>query len=393
VETIQADAFYNCSSLASVKLGENVATINPLAFEMCSSLTSITVEEGSKTYSAQDGVLYNQDKTTLVYYPLGSTATEYTVIASTETIGDYAFYNHSNLQSITLPDGLTTIGDNAFNTCFALESVIIPNTVTSIGTNAFNRCTALESVTIGSGVTSIKYDAFSNCSSTNLKKVYIYDVSAWCNISFENASSNPLSYAHNLYLNNELVTDLELPSTVNSIGNYAFDSCTSLTSVSIPESVTSIGLKAFEYCSNLTSITVNANNTVYSSDDGVLFDHDKTTLICCPAGKSGSYIISDKVEKIESYAFYYCSSLTSVTIGSGVTYIAKYAFLGCSNLTSATFTVTSSWSYSGTMTMNSSSGSSSVYTVNENVSASDLANTSTAATYIVNYSSYEWKRS
>jgi hypothetical protein len=144
----------------------------------------------------------------------------------------------------------------------------------------------------------------------------------------------------------------------------------------------------------LTSITVDENNTVYASDGGVLFNYDKTTLIFCPAGKTGSYIISDNVETIESYAFYNCTSLTSVTIGSGVTYIAGNAFSGCSNLTTVKFKVTSGWSYSGTRTMTYDNGTTRVDTVNENVSASDLANTSTAAKYIVRYySGYEWKRS
>lgn len=89
----------------------------------------------------------------------------------------------------------------------------------------------------------------------------IFDITSWCNISFADDYSNPLFYAHNLYLNDHLITDLVIPNTVTNIGNYAFTSCWSLISISIPNSVTSIGNKAFYECSGLTSITIPSSVT------------------------------------------------------------------------------------------------------------------------------------
>ena len=84
--------------------------------------------------------------------------------------------------------------------------------------------------------------AFSGCS--GLASVYITDIEKWCKISFKNDVSNPLYYAHNLYLNNKLVTDFVIPDSITSIGAYAFIGCSGFTSVTIPDGVTSIGASA-----------------------------------------------------------------------------------------------------------------------------------------------------
>ena len=121
-----------------------------------------------------------------------------------------------------------------------------------------------------------------------------------------------------------------------SIGDYAFNYCSGLTSIEIPNSVTSIGNYAFSLCGLLTEINVDENNTVYSSIDGVLFNKSQTELIQYPEGKQGSYTIPNSVTSIGDWAFYKCSSLTSVTIGNSVTSIGESAFEGCSGLTSVT---------------------------------------------------------
>lgn len=140
-------------------------------------------------------------------------------------------------------------------------------TVTTIGARAFNRCTNIKSVTLPSSVTAIEANAF--CSSTNFTEVHISDLSAWCNIEFGNIDSNPLTFAHNLYLNEDSVTQLTIPSDVTEIKDYAFSGCTCITSITIPNSVTSIGDAAFNGCTGITEVYshINTDDLFYISDE------------------------------------------------------------------------------------------------------------------------------
>ena len=135
-------------------------------------------------------------------------------------------------------------------------------------------------------------------------------------------------------------TEIVIPSVhdgkaVTAIAKSAFENCTTLTSIVIPDSVTSIGAKAFYGCEGLTEISVSASNTKYSSENGVLFNKNKTELICYPAGKAdASYSIPSGVTSIGQQAFYNCIDLKSVVIPDSVTVVGYEAFYYCKALQS-----------------------------------------------------------
>ncbi len=234
---------------------------------------------------------------------------------------------------------VTEIGETAFYFCTGLTDVDIPDSVTKIGEKVFFGCTRLKSVTIPDSVTEISNFAF-YCS-TGLTEINV-------------SSDNPLYSSQDGVLFNKdkktLIcypagkenTSYSIPNSVTEIGKYAFYYCTGLTSVNIPDSVTEIGEGAFcfgtsvaDIKASLTDINVSGDNLLYSSQDGVLFNKDKTTLICYPAGKENtSYSIPNSVAVIGNAAFEGCTSLTSVDIPNSVTEIGETAFCVCTSLTS-----------------------------------------------------------
>lgn len=127
---------------------------------------------------------------------------------------------------------------------------------------------------------------------------------------------------------------IKIPSSVTSIGDGAFRDCSGLTHIEIPSSVTNIEKNAFGSCDVLSSINVVSDNSIYSSEDGVLYDKNKRKLICVPAGKNGKFVIPSSVTSIGNYAFMYCRGLTSIEIPSSVTSIENEAFWNCHSLTS-----------------------------------------------------------
>jgi hypothetical protein len=133
------------------------------------------------------------------------------------------------------------------------------------------------------------------------------------------------------------LTSVTIPDSVTNIAPFAFDECTNLTGVAIGANVTGIGLYAFGFCTSMTAITVNTGNSVYSSVDGVLFNHGQTTLIQYPGGKIGAYTIPFSVSIVATQAFTGNYSLISVTIPGSVNNVQGFAFASCTGLTNACF--------------------------------------------------------
>ena len=357
VTEIGVYAFKGCTSLTSITIPNSVTNIGDSTFWGCSSLTAIYVAVDNKNYTSVNGVLFNKDKTALICYPAGKTDKSYNITNSVTSIGDYAFNGCSSLTSVTIPNSVTEIGGSAFVGCASLKSITMPNSVTSIGDMVFYKCSSLTSITIPDSVTSIGDSAFWNC--TSLKSIKIPDgvtsisysafngCTSLTTIDVEIGNNNYTSVNGVLFNKNktELICypsekvdkSYTIPNSVTEISWSAFHDCTSLTNITIPNSVTYIDNFAFSGCTSLTAIDIATDNEYYTSVNGVLFNKDKTELRCYPAGKTDkSYNIPDGVTSIGYYAFYGCTSLTSITIPNGVTSIDWFAFSGCTSLKSIT---------------------------------------------------------
>ena len=202
------------------------------------------------------------------YYVKGlGTCTEANIIIPSKidglpvtSIGNEAFMDCDLIESIVIPNTVKSIGDYAFKGCYSLESIDIPYSVTSVGEYAFADCTEIEEITIPYSLTSFGAWAFDGCE--NLSKVhYTGDIDNWAEIKFYPYNSNPMKYATDLYFDGELVTSVEIPDYISSIGSFAFEGVASLTSVYIPSSVTSIGEMAFLGCFSLQNVTIPSSVT------------------------------------------------------------------------------------------------------------------------------------
>lgn len=227
------------------------------------------------------------------------------IFPSTPTsIDDYAF-RRSTFKTIEIPSSVEKIGSLAFSLSYWLTHIKIPLSVKSIGQNIFEACTSLEDI-----------DVDKNNSYYSSSEGVLFD-KLQTSLMFCPAKK---------------FGDYKIPSTVRTINSISFMNCDQLSSILIPASVTSIGDMAFSRCS--ASITVDANNSAYSSNDGVLYDKIKSKLLFCPPSMKGSFVIPESVFSVEHHAFIGCINITSITIPTSVKTICNGAFSSCEKLES-----------------------------------------------------------
>ncbi len=198
-----------------------------------------------------------------------------------------------------------------------LVSVSLPDGVTAIGARAFADCSELKSITFGKGVKTVGAAAFARCSA--LSVVNITDIGAWCGIAFAAASSNPLYFAHTLYLKNAVVTEINLPDSVTAIADYAFYGCDKLVGVNAGNGALSIGKGAFYGCSSLERVAIGAAETI----------GEEAFADCV---KLDALNLGSKLKSIGGFAFNRCEELVEISFPSTLEDVGENAFAECRKL-------------------------------------------------------------
>lgn len=226
-------------------------------------------------------------------------------------IGEDAFWTCDGVTSVNMPASIATISSFAFKGCSSLKDLVMPEALETIGSYAFSGCTSLTNITFNESVTTIDSYAFQDCSS--LTRINISDIDAWFDISFNNSNSNPLSQAHDLWLNGTKVTEVTIPGDVWKISKYALAG-SSVEKITIGDNISDIGWYAFSECENLKEVVMNCS--VNSLDYGVFYGDKALTTVTLPSS----------LKSIGEYVFQYCTSLKSLTLPEGLTKLGFMAF-------------------------------------------------------------------
>lgn len=209
-------------------------------------------------------------------------------------VGDEAFYNCSNITSLAIEEGVEEIGVKSFGFCKGITKVIVPNSLKIIGTGAFAGC-------------------------SNVERIEIKSLETWCQIEYGGTFGGSSENA-NLYLNNQLITEVQIPTTISEIKANSFFNLQSIKKVTLHSGVTKIGLQAFYQCKNLE--TVNLPSSI-DSIDAQAFDN-------CVSLKAVD--IPSKCKAIGDYAFRNCTLISDITLNEGLEKIGNGAFQNCTSL-------------------------------------------------------------
>ena len=441
ISAIPSAAFYNCSALVSIEIPDSISNIGSEAFRGCASLMSIEIpdsvtsidfcafyecmnlievinhssldltvgsdsygyvayyakevhNEESKFIETEDGFVFYPDEEGYILIGYKGSATEVvlpdSVNESTYSIGAYAFYNRSDITSITIPEGVTAIGTHAFDGCAGLTSIVVPDSVTAIGEAAFAGCSGLTEMTIPfvgasvditddtagewsgetvfgyifgrnsyEGATQIQQDA--RCYVTNGGYYTTYGSDYYIPSNLTKVTVTGGNVNHGAFYNCSMLTEVNLPEGLTAIGESAFYNCSGLTSIVIPEGVTVLGAHAFAYtgltsvlipesvtsmnsqvfygCTGLTEITIPAfdpNGGFYrlgqlfgGNMDGMTEIYQNGSCYYVPSGLTKVTVLGGEIPVC---AFENCSMLGEIVLGAGVTKIGYRSFDGCTML-------------------------------------------------------------
>ena len=367
--SIQSQAFCNCSNLQTIDFPSTLTSIGTVAFRNCTSLRGITLPANLTEIGAW--AFRDCDSITSVNIPKGITSIPNYLPAATSFYTDWrqgeVFYGCDSLKTVTFDEGISVI-PRILNHCPSIEEIVIPDTVTTIETRAFRDCTGLKKVVIPSSVTTIGPIAFMDCRSLSAVQLppNLKTLGAWAfyncdsiteicipahitsipELTFTEAydyMNYPLTIHNEVFRACDNLTkvtfakgiqtiptvlnyctslkEVEIPDTVVTINNSAFENCTSLKKVTFPDSLGKIGSSAFCNCSSLKKVTL--NQTLKTLE----------TKAFANCSSLESIVVPDSLEMISSGVFSGCTSLKSAKLPDGLSAVPTSTFANCTSLT------------------------------------------------------------
>ena len=345
-------SFYGNPSIKEVVIGSGVTFLEGASFSGASALESVTIS-GSLSYSGSYVALLgdfmrafdscpalrefnspqaSSDKRCLVIggklveIALAGVGNEYSIPSGITTLNEEVFRNVA-LDKLIIGNNVETISSNALYRS-EIKEVVIGDSVQSIGKSCFSECSYLTKVTI-EGSTTIDEYAFAECG--RLEQLHITSLKDWCETERKNEYSNPLVYIKSenancgLYLNDTKIEGtLTIPDGTTTIKDFAFLNLTTITGVEVPASVQSLGDGVFKGCTNISSFS-----GPNASADGSYLKIGSTLAAFAPASTVTTFAIPAGTTTIGNYALYDAKKLTSITIPDSVTTIGDYSFSGC----------------------------------------------------------------
>lgn len=313
------------TSLFSKETPKDVHTQSP-------DMAAINEPVQNKDYDVMAGILkkYNgSEREVTIPSNLGITS-----------IGDRAFFRNNNITQVKIPKGITKIGNYAFSSCENLKHILFSDTVLTIGNYAFENCKNLEGFTLPDSVQSFGSYAFSGCSKLvsaslpdTLKTISNFSFNKCENLANIKIPRTVTNIGWSAFAGCSSLTYLNLPEKLTTIGNNAFQNC-GFSKLVIPPHTTNIGEGAFFHCDKLEEISIEGQNNNFVTEDGVLFNSDKSKLILYPSllSTSDSYVVPSQVKTICYGAFSNVVSLKNITLPDGLMKIDGCAFFHCINL-------------------------------------------------------------
>lgn len=310
--TVYAPWYMQRAKIRKIIVTDGVTSIGNYAFQDCVNLE--TVETGNSVEKIGNNAFYNC-----------ASLSSISISDSLKFLCDYSFYNCKKLDNISLSSNIQTIGEYAFYECDSIQSITIPGSVLTIGNKAFYSCSNLSEFTITNGVKNIGEYAFASCS-----KLTSIEIPG----SVQSIGKSAFEYCNN-------VASLTLNEGILTIGDGAFMSCNYITNLHIPASLQSIGSGAFAY-TKIEFTTVDEKSAYFSNDEyGVLFNKSKSTLVFYPIGQTSViYTIPYTITHIADGAFWDADELRKLIISNNIRHIGESAFDSCYNLSNVCYTGT-----------------------------------------------------